>query len=447
MERFFLRLPVALGLAGLWVLLEWLRSWLFSGFPWLPLSASQWERPAMLQLAAYGGHYAVSFVLVFFNLAVAQYVMQICHGAWGRKHLRGLKQERVSLRFCGEFYLAMIGVAASALIYVQAMSGTSLARVPLADVAVVQPWIPASTEPWTSQEAMAQLDLLARLSLDAVHSPQHTRRPDFVLWHETAPPFHVDFDDPSGLLGWLENLSQRLQTTIVFGAGMADLDAKTATNALFAFQPGSGLGTDYHIKRKLVPFGEYIPFRQWLGWIGQVVPAGLQTQAGKEAKTFRVAGFAGEGTVHIGGLICYEDIFAHLARDQALAGANLLAVVTNDAWYGTEGGAIQHAAHSVLRAVETRRPVVRAGNHGVSSWIDEWGNVRATLTDTQGNPYTRGWARFELDQDPHLAASQSVYVRWGDWFVLVSGLLAIAGAASLYLCQSRRRPSLPLHGN
>ena len=79
-----------------------------------------------------------------------------------------------------------------------------------------------------------------------------------------------------------------------------------------------------------------------------------------------------------------------MARESARGGADLFFVATNNAWYGEEGGAEQHAAHSVLRAVENRRPVMRAGNGGWSGWIDSYGTVRDLLVDSEGTIYFRG---------------------------------------------------------
>ena len=111
----------------------------------------------------------------------------------------------------------------------------------------------------------------------------------------------------------------------------------------------------------------------------------------------------------VGVLICYEDIFPALARENTLAGADVLAVLTNNAWYGEGGAAYQHAAHSVLRAVENRRPVVRCGNGGWSGWIDEYGNIRDTLRDENGTIYFRGHGHECLARSPLAGACQLLH--------------------------------------
>ena len=108
-------------------------------------------------------------------------------------------------------------------------------------------------------------------------------------------------------------------------------------------------------------------------------------------------------------------------------------VATNNAWYGEEGGAEQHAAHSVLRAVENRRPVMRAGNGGWSGWIDSYGIVRDILVDAEGTIYFRGGGGYTIVQFEEWSRQQSYYTRHGDWFVALSGgLAAISLLLGLY---------------
>jgi apolipoprotein N-acyltransferase len=129
--------------------------------------------------------------------------------------------------------------------------------------------------------------------------------------------------------------------------------------------------------------------------------------------------------------VCYEDTFPQLARMNALAGSDALVVLTNDAWYGEGGEAYQHAAHSVLRAVETRRPVLRCGNGGWSGWIDEFGVSRYVLTDDDGSVYFRGVGVVNVTRDERWIGRDSFYVEHGDWFVGFAAILGLLGFATL----------------
>ena len=123
-------------------------------------------------------------------------------------------------------------------------------------------------------------------------------------------------------------------------------------------------------------------------------------------------------------------------------GAALLFVATNNAWYGEGASAYQHAAHSVLRAVENRRPLLRVGNGGWSGWIDEYGLIRNVLLNDEGTIYFRGGTVFEIDRDRRWVGRTTFYTRHGDWFVWVSLGLVLIGAFLL-----KRRPYDPMAVN
>jgi apolipoprotein N-acyltransferase len=187
--------------------------------------------------------------------------------------------------------------------------------------------------------------------------------------------------------------------------------------------------TAYYSKRRLVQFGEYIPLRPLFGWIGKFVPIGDDFAPGDDSSPLVVT--LGRGAAALGVLICYEDLFPALARSEVRYGADALVVVTNDAWYGEGAAAYQHAAHSVLRAVETRRPVLRCGNAGWSGWIDEFGSVRKVVADADGSVYFRGVQYADVTRDHRWVGRSSYYVEHGDWFVAACAGLALLGAGLL----------------
>jgi len=192
---------------------------------------------------------------------------------------------------------------------------------------------------------------------------------------------------------------------------------------VFLVLPETGLEEFYYAKRELVPFGEFIPFREWLPFLEKVVPIGLDCRPGERAVLFPFP----DGS-RIGPLVCYEEVFPGLTRDTVRAGADWLFVATNNAWYGEEAGAYQHATHSVLRAAETRRPVLRSGNGGWSGWIDAWGHVRHVVENNEGTIYFKGQDVVPVDRDLRFVGTITPYVRWGDWFVGLSGILFLCSA-------------------
>ncbi len=415
-----IRILALLGLAALWVMLEWLRSVLFGGFPWLPLAASQWQRPLVLQSASYAGAWAVSFILIFFNLAGAAYAHRIFfEGATGLR------------KRSPEFMLALMILVFTSFPFLAEMMGP--ARHKLARVALVQPYIPQN-EKWDSARASEVIRTIERVTIDA----NDTGAPDFIVWPEAVVPWPL-YRDPN-VAPWLESIARRTGKPILLGTvytGGGTPADPFWYNGAFVVDPVRGVLPPGYAKRKLVPFGEYIPLRPVLGWLEKVVPIGGDFQSGNDASPLIVP--AGVNRLPVGVLICYEDVFPGLARESVRAGAEVLAVLTNNAWYGEGGAAYQHAAHSVLRAVETRRPVIRCGNGGWSGWIDEFGNTRATLKDEAGSVYFRGAESVNVTRDLRWHYRQSFYTQYGDWFVVFCAFLAVA---AYYLVLTLRPPRL-----
>lgn len=415
------RLTAVLGLAGVWVVIEWSRTWLLSGFPWLPLSASQWQRASILQVASFTGAYGVSFVLVMMNLGFAAYTHRLF-----REGATGLNKRSQ------EFFLALFLLMVCVAIHFQEAFNRGGYVTPLARVAFVQPYIPQHVK-WDPARGPGILQVLEQTTMAAAST-----RPDLIIWPEAVTPWAVRGDE--SVKNFVESLSRRARVPLLLGSianenpGRPD---EVWLNGAFVITPDQGLAPGYYAKRHLVPFGEYVPLRPILGWLGKFVPIGGDFVAGGDSAPV-VISLPGGPTV-FGPLICYEDVFPSLSRHSALAGAEVLTVLTNNGWFGEAGAADQHAAHSVLRAVETRRPVLRSGNGGWSGWIDEFGSIRATLTDAEGRIYFRGTRTVDVKRDARWIGRNSFYTDHGDWFVLVSLALAGFGLAVLQV----GRPATP----
>lgn len=403
-----LRILGVLGLAGLWVLIEWTRTWLLSGFPWLPLAATQWQRSVVLQMASYTGAYGVSFVLALFNLGFAAYA----HRLLREKH-QGLRKRSP------EFMIGLMALMLPTFYLIYAET-TGQQPQPLMRVAVVQPDIPQAVK-WDRTQSDLIFNRLGGLTATAART-----WPDLILWPEASTPWAVR-GDPR-VQQWTEQLVATTRVPLLLGSISIQRDeagSEVWQNGAFLVEPEGGLHARGYAKQHLVPFGEYIPLRPVLGWLEKFVPIGGDFQPGDSSVPLVVP--TATQVLNIAPLICYEDIFPDISRRAAQEGAEVFAVLTNNAWYGTGGAAYQHAAHSVLRAVETRRPFVRCGNNGWSGWIDEFGNIRQVMTDEQGSVYFRGTETFEVKRDARWIGVQSAYVRFGDWFVVVAGVLMVIG--------------------
>jgi apolipoprotein N-acyltransferase len=418
------RLLGMFGLAALWVLLEWFRGWLFGGFPWLPLAASQWKLPIMLQISAYTGAWGTSFVLVVFNLGAAAYA----HRAFF-EGVSGLRKRSPELS------VALLVLMGATFPFLGDMFGQRRHR--LMHVSLVQPFIPQG-EKWDPARAKDDLTIIAKLTVEANDAAE----PDAILWPEAVMPWAVHHDPTAA--EWLAAVAKRTGKPLLVGTVYTDrvgLPDERWYNGAFVVDPQKGLLEPGYAKRKLVPFGEYIPLRPVLGWLEKFVPIGGDFTPGDSPLPLTLP--VGNQEVKVGVLICYEDIFPLLARENALAGADVLAVLTNNGWFGQGGAAYQHATHSVLRAVENRRPLVRCGNGGWSGWIDEYGNIRAVVRDEDNNIYFRGYQDVTITRDERWRGRESFYTRNGDWFLLVCAGLA----AAAYLVVLTLRPVPVKTGN
>ena len=407
--------PFAIGVAALWVVIEHIRGWIFTGFPWLPLSASQWSRPVMLQSAAFLGAWGVSFGLAFLNAGVASYAVRIVEYARTRQKT-----------LCPEFYLALIVFVSLTFLQTRNISGQD--REPLFRAAVMQPAIPQD-EKWDNRRAV---DILGQIERNTLRlAPM---KPDVMFWPEAVLPYPILGDET--MQAWAERLATESGTPIVAGALSRESD-EVWRNSVYLIRPQWGLYPNYYSKRHLVPFGEYIPLRRFWPWIEKIVPIEGDLYPGSEASLIPFS--MPNRTIKIGSLICYEDVFPELARESVQEGAAMLFVATNSAWYGQSAASFQHMAHSVLRAVENRRVVIRVGNDGWTGWIDEFGNVRDELLDENGEIWFSGGTTWEIDRDKRWKGVRTFYTERGDWFVAACWVALILVGSLAYWYRPGKR--------
>jgi apolipoprotein N-acyltransferase len=163
-------------------------------------------------------------------------------------------------------------------------------------------------------------------------------------------------------------------------------------------------------KTHLVPFGEYVPFKKWLPFLGKMVAQVGDFKAGMEGKTLLWK------TEQVGVQICYEIIFPRLSRAMARNNASLLINITNDAWFGKTSGPYQHFSMTVFRAVENRRALVRSANTGLSGFIDPAGRVLASTPLVQDAALVHSMPLMKI---------KTVYTRVGDLFARMCFALAM----------------------
>jgi apolipoprotein N-acyltransferase len=406
-----LRPPVtaARGLAALvvvpsyWLVIEWIRSWQGFGGPWALLGASQWQHPAVLALAAVGGVWLVSFAIVAANTGI------------------------VILLTAGRAPVRVLGAAAAAVV---------IAAGPAAFALIPPPPHPARFVTLTLIQPGIQHDPQIRVNASERLSAGLGRlRPDLVVWGESS--IASDLRTDPRLLARLKALSAANGAQILANQDSQTPAGKTKVAVLVG---PSGIVATY-TKTRLVPFGEYIPFRQQLGWLTKISRAAPTNMIpGSGAKVIRMTARSGQH-IPIGVLICFESAFPDMSRADARRGAQLIVYQTSDSTFQGSWAPAQHASLGALRAAETGRPVVQAALTGVSAAYDAQGRLLASMTTAQ-----RGRLTVRLGLEPGTALTP--FDRYGDvvpWTAI--GIALLAAAAGFRTWRRHRRVQIMLEVN
>jgi len=369
MATSFYNVAFALQGASAWVLLDWVRGWLFTGFGWNSPGVALHNDLALIQIVDLVGVHGVTFVVVFCNLILALAFRRIRQEA----SIRALPNLR------GEFMtlLVMLGLCVSYGIRCVLKKPVS-PSFSLRTVAV-QPNIPQDEkfDPSDEDAALKKLDRLMQL-VEGLQPP-----PDLVLWPEAATPRGMFADAEN--FRFTRSQVERSGAPLLLGSLEPATAEPDGTGAFFEYNSavlleGNNAPPQSYRKRHLVPFGEFLPFRDWLpNWVRVLVPGDLR--AGDEANLL----FLRKPAVRIGALICFEDSLAQEARSLVKEGAQLLVNLTNDSWFSISAAAAQHLANAKFRAVEMRLPLLRCANTGVTCSVDSLGRVEQRLASfTEG---------------------------------------------------------------
>lgn len=339
--------------AATWTGLEVVQAWLFSGFPWVLLGYPAGAGGLLVQAADLAGVYGLGFLVVAVNAGL----LAMLYGE--RKGLTAATIPVLLLLVCagyGGLRLATAPAAASE-------EGDAL------EVALVQGNV-AQSQKWDAASREAIIDRHLELTARAAAGGA-----DLVLWPESSWPDPYGIERNRVAAERVGSIADREGAAVLVGTVHVDDSGDEVGVANAAVLYGAdGQWRGRYEKRHLVPFGEYLPLRDLLDFLGPLVEAVGEMRPGPEDQELLRAPDA--GVPPFGLSICYEIIFPRIVRGQVRQGATFLATITNDAWYGTTSAPYQHFAMARLRAVENRRWLVRAANTGVSGVIDPWGRVR-----------------------------------------------------------------------
>lgn len=390
------RIPSIVIAPVLWVTLEVIRTYAFTGFPWSMLGYTQYKFLTLIQISDITGIYGISFLVA----AVNGVVFDVAFNGPRRVNKMPLFPEKpitASVVACIILILLTLGYGIWRLN--KDIKGRTIRA------SVIQGNIDQVVK-WDSQHKEEILNTYERMSLSA-----SAEAPDIIVWPESSLPFIYDYEDEP--ITAFHAFQRDLHTSLLFGGVIAkkDKDGNTlySNSALLLSSEGKLLST--YDKIHLVPYGEYIPLKKLFPFINKLTAGAGDFMPGKEPVVMKTS-FAS-----IGNLICYEIIFPGLVRKFVNHGADLLITITNDAWFGRTSAPYQHFSMAVFRAIENRVPVVRAANTGISGFIDSKGRIKRK-SDI--------FVEALLSEQVTLGAfGKSFYTKFGDLFALLCIICAI----------------------
>jgi apolipoprotein N-acyltransferase len=378
-----------------WVATEFSRGYLFGGFPWVPLGNTQVTVLPVAQLASVLGVYGLSALVASVNAALA-YAL--------------LSERRTKMVTAVATGMVLAGIGGWGTLRV---ANGSLIRdgVPL-QVGLIQGNI-AQEDKWNPDEAQRIFTTYIAMTRDAVR-----RGAEFVIWPESSTPFMFEEDAVRG--EEVRSLARELGVPVLLGSDQVDRtgDAIRLFNAAFMLTSAGETAAVYR-KIHLVPFGEYVPLKEWLYFVSPLVDQLAEFAPGTSVVTLPV------GPSIVSTAICYEVVYPALIRQAVADGSQLLTTITNDAWYGQSSAPYQHFEMASMRAIEQGRYLARAANTGISGVVDPYGRVvrQSGIFEQEG-----------VVAEVRLLTSRTIYSIIGD----VVGYLSIMLTVGLLVATNRR---------
>lgn len=394
-------LPALFTVPFLWVTAEYLRTYTILEYPWALLGYSQYRFLPLIQIADITGIYGISFLVAAVNGLFLD-LFNLWKQRAEKGHIQSPGRTLASI-------ICLVLVISAVIFYgnrklIRSETGHKI------DISVVQGNIEQDKK-WNPLYQREVIDAYKRLTESVIGN-----KPEIVIWPEASLPF--TFEQHAEFTAELLQFQSGLNTYLLLGT-MTPKE-KGLSNSAVLLSPDGKVSSVYD-KIHLVPYGEYVPLRNFFPFIRKLTEGIGDFIPGDEPVVMELP-FA-----KIGNLICYEIIFPDLSRNLVRKGANLLVTITNDAWFGRSSAPYQHFSTAVFRAIENRVPVVRAANTGISGYIDPFGRIikksdifiEATMTD--------GISIGKWD---------SFYTRYGDIFVYLCLTITVILLARVYTVRS-----------
>ncbi len=388
-------------LPSCWVVIDWIRSWQGIGGPWAVYGASQWQHPVVLSLAAVGGIWLISFVLVAASTAITI----------------ALTSVRWSGRVLGVAG-GLVAIAAGPAAFALTASEYTVPPTGHLTLALVQPGL---------ENGPAR-----RLAEEVRLTRAGAKGADLVVWAESSVGY--DLYAKHAITRRLVMLSDQVNRPLLVNQdALSPSGAKSKVAVLIG---RAGIEGTY-VKSRLVPFGEYIPFRSLLGWLTKISKAAPQNMiAGPGARDLTTTLPDGH-RLTFGVLICFESSFPDMSAVDTRHGAQVIIYQTSDSTFQGSWALEQHASLAAVRAAETGRPTVQSALTGDSAAFDSRGRQLGWLGSTE-----RGVLKVTVALPP--ASVRTPFVRYGDfvpWFAIAVVVTGLIGGMRKAMKISRPRSS------
>jgi apolipoprotein N-acyltransferase len=375
-----------------WVAIEFLRD-RGIGQPWLPLGGAQIDNIPFARIAEFTGVYGLSFAVMLVNCAfVAAFL------------LFGRRRKNLFVSAVAAAIALQMGIFAKA----EPFFTNHEAVLVQENVPVLDP------NQWTPRFYDQTIGGLAQISVQARKADPVKDGPGLIIWPESPAPFFIN--DPR-LQPWLATIARDTDSYLIVGS-VGTVETQTAqgqpqllNSALVVDPAGQAIG--HYDKIHLVPFGEYVPFKDLLFFASKLTREVGDFARGTERRVFDLGG------TRVAVVICYESIFPDEVRQFVANGAQVLVNISNDGWYGETGAPFQHMQMARMRAIENHRWLLICTNSGVTASIDPYGRV---VKKAERNTRTALTVPFAAQTE------NTFYSRNGDifaWCCVVISILAV----------------------
>ncbi len=378
----------------LWVSVELARSYI-TGFPWDLLGTAQVDNVPLARLASVTGVYGLSFEIALVNAAFAAAF---------------LVPRRKRNSMLAAALIAAVALQSGRWMWPEKFSTT-------ASASLVQQNIPIQQEAWTLpyyEQTLRELgELSASTPKEKVTVPGHTNDAGLIVWPESPAPFFLNDQRFAATVSGIARANNSYVVAGSLGVRMetAENNKGQLYNSAVLIAPDGRVASRYD-KVHLVPFGEYVPFKQVLAFAKSLTSEVGNFSAGAQRVPLEI------GDKKVGVFICYESVFPGEIRQFAANGAQVFVNISNDGWFGNTGAPLQHLNMARMRAIENERWLLRDTNTGITAVIDPYGRIVQQAARNE---------RVVLQAQYDTVSETTLYTRYGDWFPILCAIISLFG--------------------